>query len=487
MAARARGQSEVLGVVLLIGLVLTTAAISVYIGSLALGDVALEVDGENAVQSMRQADSRLSRVAYKEESGQVVLFGGADESVSVHNDSRFVVTMNDDPACRVNVTMGSIVRELEGEQTVAYEGGGVWRTTGDGTEMVSPPDLQYSDGTVNFPMVSLAGGVEGKTNRLTATKDVAASRQLAESIREDLSKPACAQPQNMTVTVEDSRYYRAWGEFFETRVGGTVTYDDANRRVSTHLAGLGEVWQSSSSNVTIQRNFSARVDVLATELSGSYYNRIYYAPINFSVRIDDDRVEPWPPNPDATADEIIRKDLNDPDKPERWTYSFDGEAGSTVSVEATSWYADDNEYADNLTIERNGYTYYQVRPRDTDDGRPDNGERISIDSTTDDPNLVVLGDGDEVPSFEEASPYQRGLDDVLDDKVDENGRLQLKETQAVFLYELSDPDATPADAEDPGDPDYNDAVVLFELERATDAGTDFHVHITASQVRVVSD
>ncbi|MDS0293149.1 DUF7289 family protein [Halogeometricum luteum] len=486
MASNARAQSEVLGVVLLVGLVATTATITVYIGSLALRDVSVETDGENAVQSMRQADSRLSRVAYKEESGQVVLFGGADESVTVRDDSRFVVTMNDDPACRVNVTMGSIVRELDDGRTVAYEGGGVWRTTAEGAEMVSPPDLQYRDGTVNFPMVSLSGPLDGQTNRLTATKDVAASRELARQVREELSKPACAQPQNMTVTVEQSAYYRAWGEFFEKRVGGEMTYDDDERTVSTHLTGLGEVWQSGSSNVTIQRNFSARVDVLATELSGSSWGRIYYAPINFSVRIDGEAVEPWPANPDPYADEIIAKDLNDPDKPEQWSYSFDGEAGSTVSVEATSWYAADNEWADNRTVERNGDTYYQVRPRDTDGRYPNDGERISIDSTTDDPNLVVLGDGDRVPSFEEAAPYQLGLEEILGDKIDEDGRLRLDENQAVFLYELSDPDATPEAAAGSGDPDYNDAVVLFELERAQSAGTDFHVHIAANQVRVVS-
>jgi hypothetical protein len=63
----------------------------------------------------------------------------------------------------------------------------------------------------------------------------------------------------------------------------------------------------------------------------------------------------------------------------------------------------------------------------------------------------------------------------------------LEDNQAIFLYELSDPDATPEAASGSGDPDYNDAVVLFELERAQSAGTDFHVHITASQVRVVSN
>ena len=492
-----RGQSELIGIVLLFGLVIVTATSVFVIGGIAINDVSEEVDLERGLTEMRQADSRMSRVAFGQQGGQVVVFGESDSPAEVQKGSSLRITMNGNHSrCGADIPMGSIVKHVDGGGTIAYEGGGVWRESeGGGVTMVSPPDLQYKNGSVNFPMVSLANATTGQVNSLQITKNVSASQQRNEQLNSTFNDPDCKPPKNMTITVQ-SDYYEGWGEYMEKRIASNVTYDDGNRTASTTLDRIGETWAASESSVQVDRNFSATVRVLGTALSGSadsiYGPYIFYDPITMSVNIDGDHHYPWPENPDPTVEPwAIRHDINDPDKPEQYEYQFTGKGGTNISVEATSYFGSDRRWAENITTYRNvtyngeeyPVEYLQRRSTDVE------GERISIDSSKEDEkNLVVLEDGDELPSFGEASVYQRSIEDMLGaDRIGtEDGEeiVVLDENQAVFVYELSEPNADPDNADGSGDPDYNDAVVLFELDRAEQAESNFFIHVSVSQVQV---
>jgi hypothetical protein len=87
-------------------------------------------------------------------------------------------------------------------------------------------------------------------------------------------------------------------------------------------------------------------------------------------------------------------------------------------------------------------------------------------------NLVVLRDGDRVRNLEQPGVGQRSVTEMLGNLVDDDtGRLDLAPEQAVFLAELTEPSANYAavDPDDPGDPNFNDFVGLFEGERVTPA------------------
>lgn len=482
-----RGQSELIGIVLLFGLVVITATSVFVIGGIAINDVSQEVDLERALTEMRQADSRMSRVAFGQQGGQVVVFGESDSAAEVKRGSSLTVTMNGNASCRADITMGSIVKHVEDGGTVAYEGGGVWRETdGGGVTMVSPPDLQYRNGSVTFPMVSLANASTGQVNSLEVRENETASRERNREIRDALS--ACYPPKNMTITIQ-SDYYKGWGSYMESRIASNITYDHDDRTVTTTLDRLGGTWSADNSSVQVDRNFTASVEVLGTELSGVGYNyfRGYYithAPITMSVIVDGEPRSPWPASPTMSADDrAIQYNVNDPDNPEEYSYRFTGEGGTNITVEATSYFGSDYEWADNET-ERNGYTYDQVRPRES------NGERITIDSDdADEKNLLILRDGDTFPTWAEAASYQRDMEEMLgSDRIGENEDgekiVELEENQAVFIYELSTEVDNYDEARGSGDPDFNDAVVLFELEQADQAEQNFYVHVTVSQVQV---
>ena len=499
-----RGQSELIGIVLLFGLVVVTATSVFVIGGIAVNDVTEEVDLERALTEMRQADSRMSRVAFGQQGGQVVVFGESDSAAEVQKGSSLTVTLHgNSTTCTEEITMGSIVKQVDGGGTIAYEGGGVWRESGGGVTMVSPPDLQYQNGSVTFPMVSLANATSGQVNSLQVTKDANASRERNEEIAKTFAN--CAPPKNMTISVQ-SDYYEGWGQYMEERIASNVTYHDGSRTVTTTLDRVGGTWSAGNSSVQVDRNFSATVEVLGTELSagdqwcedwdgidGSWEcveaeGYIQHAPVSMTVIVDGEQRRPWSVNPDA-GHEGIRYNVNDPSSPGEHIYSFSGDAGTNITVEATSWFQSGFQWVDE-TVERDGIVYDQYRADGIAEYYPDDGERISIDSSEDDEkNLAVLEDGDELPSFGEASSYQRSMEDMLGSErigENENGTkvVVLEENQAVFVYELSTEVDSYAEASGSGDPDFNDAVVLFELQRAEQAEDNFFVHVTVSQVRV---
>jgi len=80
---------------------------------------------------------------------------------------------------------------------------------------------------------------------------------------------------------------------------------------------------------------------------------------------------------------------------------------------------------------------------------------------------------------------QRNAEEVLGPLLNKTGHLQLKGNQVVFLFELTDPNATwDAAADDTGDPNYNDAIVLLEIENQEGKEVDdgFEIRLTTSEV-----
>ncbi|MEF8882478.1 MAG: CARDB domain-containing protein [Halapricum sp.] len=146
------------------------------------------------------------------------------------------------------------------------------------------------------------------------------------------------------------------------------------------------------------------------------------------------------------------------------SHTINVSAGSNLSVFGSSHYCDGwQDSGIDRTVD--GYSGEFDAYRCGDRG----GERITIDSSQNPSNLVILGDGEEVPSWGAAEDDQRSVGDILQDKMHDNGTLNLEPDQRVLLYELSEANADPDDATPgvSGDPDYNDAVVLFEVVNRT--------------------
>jgi hypothetical protein len=233
-----RGQSEMVGVVLILGLTITGSALVVAFGSSALSDAEENSQVGSAEHAMTQFDSRTSLVGLGGSSIQQVNVGagGSDATVQVEEGRGWMRVRV------INATDGSIKDEVmnqslgvveyrNGDITVAYQGGGVWKATPGGTAMVSPPEFHYHDRTLTLPLV-VVGGDETASGRLEITPNGSIDPKFPLDGNPDRTNPTTEGKINVTVA---SDYYEAWGRFFRDRTGGEIAYDHGNGSVTITL------------------------------------------------------------------------------------------------------------------------------------------------------------------------------------------------------------------------------------------------------------
>lgn len=185
------------------------------------------------------------------------------------------------------------------------------------------------------------------------------------------------------------------------------------------------------------------------------------------------RLTPWPDNDtdDAITDRFD-DNVNRPKMSPPINYSTGTlPANSSVTLEMRSG-KPDAWNPGTSTVTRNGNTYDVLEP-DGDEGLADT--RFWVDSgNPSEGNLILLQDGESVPTYGQAGDHQRSLQDILGPKLDGTGQLSLDQNDVVVLFELTDPSAQPSMAPPPsggGNPDYNDGVAIIEIEPTPGAST----------------
>lgn len=230
-----RGQSEVLGVALLLGIVVLTTTILIVYGTAAVARHEGTVAVSQAERGFEQFDSRASRVALGDASVQQVDLGLVDNVGHAHSDDEgwMRVTIHPETEADKEVTNTSLgtVFYRRGETTVAYQGGGIFRTDGAGTTMLSRPEFHYNGETLTLPIVAV-DGEPGLTDRVQVTKNGTAVRKFPDPSRNLANR---LQSGTITVTVQ-SDYYEAWGTFFEENTNGVVTYPGGEQVTVTFFA-----------------------------------------------------------------------------------------------------------------------------------------------------------------------------------------------------------------------------------------------------------
>jgi len=508
-----RGVSPIVGLVLLLGIVLVGVTVTLAFGAMALDDIRNAVQVQSSEHAMREVDSRLSRVAFSENDVEVLdLSETPTREVSVRNDSRMVITVNDTSQCQATVPMGTIATESQDGEVVAYEGGGVWRKRGEGSTMVSPPDFQYEDGTIDFPVVSVEQANVSKS-RIRVRKNVSESRSRTQAIMSDLSKPVCQPPGNVTITVE-SQYYDAWGRYFEQVTDSPAVVDDTNETASITLNRIGATTNVSTTgaNLTADTNYVAEITINGT----GYHTNQWHLPIAFRVQIEDEGEYTFSPT-NGIVDRPLdmangHDDVNNPLVAyEHGQYPRDTitvPAGKSFSVRAIS-YACDPDADDDGTIsgyeltDYNGSVLADTGPtlpeyEDYNSGTNrsndysercvapnlDDREFRNLSSAGGSQYLRVYNHTDNTVSasaFDSASTAQRTPEEVLDNSpityYPGNDTLDLEPNEAVFIYELN---------EGVGSGDFNDAIVTVTVREqgAIDPSDTFALKISMSAVEV---
>jgi len=253
LAGRDRAVSAVVGLVLLFGLVVAGAGMIFVTGMDAKQTMTETSEIASAESAMQEIGSDLSTLsmAGEDATARVEMSPRQAKDLRVADGGTIRFQLNGKTACTAERDLGSMVYEHDSGVVVAYQAGGVFKQTTDGTTIVQSPQLEYQteriEGhdvrTVQFPVTNVSGSVD-------SGRDVVASRDGSAS--GDLETDLCLTGPNddkfeyvreVTITVEDTDYYEAWHRYFEDEFGSagdySIDHDDQSASVTAPLgAGL---------------------------------------------------------------------------------------------------------------------------------------------------------------------------------------------------------------------------------------------------------
>lgn len=273
-----RGQGSVIGLILVFGMVLAGAVLVVAFGAGALTDTEETLSTQRAEKALTQFDSKAALVALGDTDVQELSFGQIDsETLEVRNGSGWMLVTIENQTSgavepKINQSLGEITYEGV-DDTVAYQGGGVWKRSGTDSVMISPPEFHFRNGTLTLPIVNVSGAT---------TLDGQASIQHKETItkfpNKSLDSVDGANPLTnhlVKVTVK-SDYYQGWGQYFETRTDGEVEYDHDRNIANLTLvspvkkARVTDASTSLAPGKAFELLGSAKVDCGSTVYTNSY-------------------------------------------------------------------------------------------------------------------------------------------------------------------------------------------------------------------------
>mgnify|MGYP000498302323 CR=1 FL=1 len=231
-----RGQSAPLGLALVFAVMIVSTTAVVALGADAITSTQTQLDVERTEKSLTELNSKTALVALGQTDVQQVSLPASssstyriDENAGWMNVS-YQNTTSGNRTTVFNESMGEVAYHGSDETRLAYQGGGVWRSNGDGTSvMVSPPEFHYRDATLTLPLVTVSGS--------GAIRDSASiTHNTSEQYWPNESAGATNPLESGTVEVSvKSEYYRAWGQYFETRTEGSVNYNHSSNRVTLEL------------------------------------------------------------------------------------------------------------------------------------------------------------------------------------------------------------------------------------------------------------
>lgn len=246
-----RGQSGIIGTVLILALTLIGATAVMAFGATVLNDARIDSQEGGIEHAMTQLDSRSAMVALGDSETQRVPLGATGSGgYRIDADSGWInITHHEfnettgESEVIYNESLGALVYE-KADKTIAYQGGGVWVASSNTSRMISPPEFHYQSATLTLPVIRVEG-----SSSVAGAGAVAEVNQVsrARAVYPNLSRsyPSSDGPfanpirqGNVTVTVR-SEFYEAWAEYFRTRTAGEVTVDHANETATVNLIALG--------------------------------------------------------------------------------------------------------------------------------------------------------------------------------------------------------------------------------------------------------
>lgn len=202
-----RGQSAILGLILLIGIVaVVSVGILVHAGQ-STADAQQEMENERIEAAFVQLSQTMATTAATGDTTEVVDFAAGEHGAVVKKNTS-TMTIDGGYLDSKTIYLGAVEYEGDDGTRIVYEGGAVFRETMDETRVVSAPPLHYKDATFSFPIVEVSDSEETLSGGIIIEHN--------ETKLTDATMPV----ENDVVEIRiESQYYLGWKNYFEQQVG----------------------------------------------------------------------------------------------------------------------------------------------------------------------------------------------------------------------------------------------------------------------------
>jgi len=267
LQADRRSQSSTIGVVLILAITLLGTGLVVGYGTQALSDTERVTTLSMAEHSLTQFDSKVAIVALGGSPVQQIDLGDSKGGTySADGDAGWIrvvhrnATGNGTDTELYNASLGA-VRYRNGDTSVAYQGGGVWRRSGNGSTMLSQPEFNYRGSTLTLPVIRVTNNdsAAGETTALaTRAEDSQQVYPNASKSYDDGRSYANPVIQGSVAVTVQSEFYDGWASFFRGRTAGNVSVDHDAQTATVELLTIGATGQFQLSDALDDDGVEAR-------------------------------------------------------------------------------------------------------------------------------------------------------------------------------------------------------------------------------------
>jgi hypothetical protein len=351
-----RAQSETLGFALIIGLVFIGVTVVVAFGAVAIDDTERSSETQRAEHTMTVFDSRAALVALGDAERQRISTGIDNGQIEVNTGTgslslrHFNYSENGNTEVIYDRQLGEVVY-TNGDDEIAYQGGGVWRKGAQGeARLVSPPEFHYRGSTLTLPVIRVVGADDDSgSDGVTATRRTSGTDIYPDHGRtyggtgSKYANPA--ENGSMYVKVQ-SNYYEGWASYFEARTDGEVKTYDSNETARVELVSIG-----NTGKFDMPENRES-LEVRGLDEGGHSLNNFSFTLLSFdtdSANLDNIIWSMWAENGDKQFELHLQKSGSD--TIEAIIY-YSGDNGDTYHT----WRADDAFQIENGDYDGDGRT-----------------------------------------------------------------------------------------------------------------------------------
>lgn len=317
-----RGQTAVIGVVVLIGMVAIASLGLLVVATDSISQVERAAEQDRIEQSFIQLSQSISTsTSQADVTHHTSLDAGEHGAIARHDSATYEIWAKDENETRADLgdgTLGTIEYESDDGTMVAYEGGAVFRNTGEETQVLSTPPVSYDreTSTLQFSVVGLS---EAKT--LDSGE--------IELHRVDVDDGDLNYIEDHRVYIEiESDYCQGWENYFAGQAGNTVVeeecYDGSNEegKLKARL-GYGNIEDAFSSGMALPPGDNIQQPRGNTSID---YETDEFRPLNDVIdSLKDDFSNKSAPSSEETSGEFFAESLTG-------TYDFNLSDGDAIVV-----------------------------------------------------------------------------------------------------------------------------------------------------------